>query len=121
MISDETRKEWVAALRSGDYKQGNNWLRADDKYCCLGVLCEITPDIARTSGGYLEPEGVGEELDAEFNRDTLSYFGLDEHAQRYLIYKNDAVRATFEQIADDIEKGQVYFPADTEDRKPVQI
>ena len=36
-------EEWVAALRSGEYKQGKDVL-ADThrtKHCCLGVLCEV--------------------------------------------------------------------------------
>jgi hypothetical protein len=32
---------WVEALRSGDYEQGQNWLRYHEKFCCLGVLCDI--------------------------------------------------------------------------------
>lgn len=35
------RALWVAALRSGKYKQGRNSLRKDDEYCCLGVACEV--------------------------------------------------------------------------------
>src|ERR1700722_19140718 len=35
------KAKWVAALRSGEYKQGDGKLhnRTDDSYCCLGVLC----------------------------------------------------------------------------------
>lgn len=34
--------EWVAALRSGKYKQGQRYLRScNDEYCCLGVLADI--------------------------------------------------------------------------------
>lgn len=33
--------EWVAALRSGKYKQGKFNLCKNDEYCCLGVACEI--------------------------------------------------------------------------------
>lgn len=33
--------KWVAALRSGDYKQTNSQLRNDKGFCCLGVLCNI--------------------------------------------------------------------------------
>lgn len=36
-----TTADWVAALRSGKYKQGVGGLRRDDRFCCLGVLCEI--------------------------------------------------------------------------------
>ena len=33
------KKKWIAALRSGDYKQGMGTLYdfTDDRYCCLGV------------------------------------------------------------------------------------
>jgi len=34
-------KKWVAALESGEYKQGIGQLREGNTYCCLGVLCEI--------------------------------------------------------------------------------
>ena len=39
-------KKWVAALRSGDYKQCQQQLaEVDDRgkhsYCCLGVACEV--------------------------------------------------------------------------------
>jgi hypothetical protein len=33
--------KWIAALRSGEYKQGKNALCSNDEYCCLGVACEI--------------------------------------------------------------------------------
>lgn len=37
---------WVAALRSGKYRQGKNALTngrrgAQRRYCCLGVLCDV--------------------------------------------------------------------------------
>lgn len=36
------KQEWVTALRSGEYEQGNTVLRShDNKFCCLGVLCDI--------------------------------------------------------------------------------
>jgi hypothetical protein len=38
----EVKELWVAALRSGEYKQGVSYLkRQDGCYCCLGVLCEL--------------------------------------------------------------------------------
>lgn len=49
-MNPEIKAKWVAALRSGEYKQGRDVLRTeDDAYCCLGVLCDLA---AR--------EGVGE-------------------------------------------------------------
>jgi len=51
------RNEWVAALRSGDYKQGRSKLKyatrtgLDHRYCCLGVLCQINDRPEHDFGG----------------------------------------------------------------------
>lgn len=42
-MNAEIKAKWLEALRSGKYRQGTEYLRtADDKFCCLGVLCDIT-------------------------------------------------------------------------------
>lgn len=33
--------KWIKALRSREYEQGFGKLKNGNKYCCLGVLCEI--------------------------------------------------------------------------------
>ena len=41
-MDQEIKAEWLEALRSGEYEQGIGVLRTgDDKFCCLGVLCEV--------------------------------------------------------------------------------
>jgi hypothetical protein len=40
-MKQEIKDRWVAALRSGEFKQGRNCLRMDDLFCCLGVLTEL--------------------------------------------------------------------------------
>lgn len=35
------KAKWVAALRSGNYKQGAGFLRQGNNFCCLGVLCDL--------------------------------------------------------------------------------
>lgn len=41
-MKKDIKDKWIAALRSGKYEQGQNNLRSvDDKFCCLGVLCDI--------------------------------------------------------------------------------
>jgi hypothetical protein len=41
------KREWLKALRSGEYKQGHATLRhIDDTYCCLGVLCDVSIKLA---------------------------------------------------------------------------
>jgi hypothetical protein len=43
-LNPEVKQQWVDALRSGNYPQGKFSLKTDSgKYCCLGVLCEISP------------------------------------------------------------------------------
>jgi hypothetical protein len=46
----EFKKKLVAALRSGEYKQGRNILHNDGSFCCLGVAYHIAE-------GVLPPEG----------------------------------------------------------------
>lgn len=40
-MNREIKKRWVAALRSGKYRQSRDHLRKDDCYCALGVLCDL--------------------------------------------------------------------------------
>lgn len=41
----EVKEKWLAALRSGEYEQGIEYLHYRDGdsefYCCLGVLCDL--------------------------------------------------------------------------------
>jgi len=39
-MNPEIKAQWLTDLRSGEFKQGQNYLNADGKLCCLGVLCE---------------------------------------------------------------------------------
>jgi hypothetical protein len=40
-MNPQIKQKWVDALRSGDYQQGRNYLRTDNGFCCLGVLCDL--------------------------------------------------------------------------------
>ena len=40
-MNKRIKNKWLKALRSGKYKQGKSILFSDNKYCCLGVLCEL--------------------------------------------------------------------------------
>jgi len=40
-MNSTIKTQWLAALRSGQYQQGREWLRNGDAYCCLGVLCDL--------------------------------------------------------------------------------
>ena len=95
---------WIAALRSGEYKQGRISLKTEDRYCCLGVAAEI--------GGYLN---TSHEYEA-YNQNLRVYGLADVHgvfydskgacgsiAHRRLTSLNDNMKFTFKQIADVIE------------------
>ena len=38
----EAQERWLQALESGKYKQGTGVLRNNDKFCCLGVACDVS-------------------------------------------------------------------------------
>jgi hypothetical protein len=40
-MNQEIKAKWVAALRSGEYVQGQRYLNGPDGFCCLGVLCDL--------------------------------------------------------------------------------
>lgn len=54
MINADRLRLGIAALRSGQYRQGHEMLRSPEGYCCLGVLT----DIAIKHGGMEVAQGV---------------------------------------------------------------
>lgn len=110
-MNPEIKAKWVAALRSGEYKQGKDRLRSrDNKFCCLGVLCNLHaqahPEIAAMqprADAYMGEEGyypaaVAEWAGLRHRMLTVSIEGNDSNIASH----NDR-GATFEQIADAIE------------------
>jgi hypothetical protein len=52
------KDQWVAALRSGAYKQGQKQLRREgDFFCCLGVLCDLVSPNGWLPGYYDSDQG----------------------------------------------------------------
>ncbi len=55
-MNAEAKAKWVEALRSGKYKKTQGTLKAVNRtgarYCCLGVLCEISPQVE-----FMSPDG----------------------------------------------------------------
>jgi hypothetical protein len=41
-MNPELKQKWLAALRSGEYKQARGYLKTEFGYCCLGVLCDVS-------------------------------------------------------------------------------
>ena len=98
------KKEWLAALRSGDYEQGKMLLCNVDAFCCLGVLWDQTDnwwqmeDMHDGSQQHWAPPGYPPN-----SRTPLPVALVDQEAQVELSTMNDR-GDTFPQIADWIEK-----------------
>jgi hypothetical protein len=95
-FTPELKARWVAALRSGKYEQGEEFLRNNGKYCCLGVLCELA--------GIVNIERV---TCIPTSRLTSTLDTPDREVQSKLENMNDGVgderKHTFAEIADYIE------------------
>ena len=101
-------KEWVEALRSGDYNQTKETLKGELPeggvgYCCLGVLAEIM-------GYELEVEPyIGDEENTLYNREGPKHIYEDfkchigESLVHELMDHNDK-GVSFKEISDIIEK-----------------
>lgn len=44
-MNSEIKKIWTDKLLSGCYIQGKDALRIDNRFCCLGVLCDIYSEL----------------------------------------------------------------------------
>jgi hypothetical protein len=109
----ETKDKWLAALRSGEYKQGKGslFVEHENSYCCMGVLQHcLTGDVERSELGYALACPTGAWLN-EHNitfmlngyKDSVPSFVL-EGAYTNAIKMNDSyINKTFLEIADAIE------------------
>lgn len=111
-------EKWVAALESGEYKQGREKLRSsNDEFCCLGVACDLAaeagvidpPTLDVVDGAvlvydgevYFLPNPVREWLGLRSDQGTY----YDEQSnQGTLACDNDENGLTFEEIAQIIRK-----------------
>lgn len=50
-MTKKMANKWIRALRSGKYTQGRHELYtpATNRYCCLGVLCDLYPELQLNS------------------------------------------------------------------------
>lgn len=114
MMNPEVKAKWVEALRSGRYRQCRSYLRADDAFCCLGVLCDISGLAEWDQPGTAAHTAPGMYLGAETTLPTavMAWSGLrrdnpevvlSDGAPYTLADLNDE-GTSFKEIADVIER-----------------
>lgn len=112
-MNKEIAMQWVAALRSGEYKQGVGQLRTVEPaaFCCLGVLCNLHAQA--------HPEIAAKQNDPTVYMTQAAYLPYEVRDWAGLLTENPRVPAlsgavplsqlndadcSFKEIADLIEK-----------------
>ena len=91
-LNKRNLRAWLAALRSGKYRQGRGALRTvDNTYCCLGVAAKVCP---KTLG-----QGVELGNDSSLREEYFPFNVADQ-----LITLNDNQHRSFKYIANWLEK-----------------
>lgn len=125
IMNTQIKEQWVKALRSGEYLQGEGCLRSgkegERKFCCLGVLCDLYKKSKRR-GKWVKPAEdcdrfvlpSGDESEIELPDPVVEWAGLEDQDPiingHWLSRWNDEVvetefkRADFHKIADMIEE-----------------
>lgn len=121
-MNPEIKQKWITALRSGGYLQGKGGLRIKgwpisktEKFCCLGVLCEIAvkagviPAPVNDASLSFYKYG-GEQIASTLPAEVIAWAGLPsgnpilpKRAHRTLAEMNDS-GVSFSEIADIIEE-----------------
>ena len=102
-MNAEIKARWIAALRSGKYQQGHGYLRIKDRFCCLGVLCDV-----------VEPSKWKQVYGVDYFRHDfysagfpsvvfLNRIELAQGSTKELVQMNDHQDKTFAEIANHIE------------------
>lgn len=106
-MNQEIKQKWCEALRSGKYEQGTGELCANNRYCCIGVLCEIlnipSEIIDYNNIATRRPFKLYNNLRFNLSKEHKEQIGLTDSEENILINANDA-GDTFAKIADYIEK-----------------
>lgn len=108
-MKENIKQEWLAALRSGTYKQGTGRLRpTEDTYCAVGVLGDIACKhyVAEWNKPteYWRLEGYVGELPVCVQNWAGLEEGIPEIKGESLDYYNDQEGLSLKRIADLIEQ-----------------
>lgn len=103
-MKKEVMEKWVAALRSGEYKQAKEQLKTREGFCCLGVLCEVMIKESDPLFKYKATDGVLP-AQVQFWAGMTSSEGHFFQTDKLCLWKlNDEQNKSFVELADIIEK-----------------
>lgn len=98
---------WVEVLESGEYRQGRKRLKSEDRYCCLGVACELYMHVTGKSlkgTAFYDEEGT--QALVENLRVVRDWLGLRDGMGRFflggdstLLTRLNDTGTTFKEIA----------------------
>jgi hypothetical protein len=77
-MKTEIKEKWVNALRSGEYEQGQGVLRSSDKFCCLGVLCDLYLNEVLDPDSYWQTDEFGKTWFTSFDRERGEDYDVEE-------------------------------------------
>ena len=103
-MNKKVKKLWVAALKSGEYKQGRRHLCYGNQngtyHCCLGVLSELAVKVGVCSRKKAFEDNIS------LTRPVLEWSGMSAHNDRLfnLMHRNDTRKQNFHHIANAINK-----------------
>lgn len=112
-INKERVAKLIAALESGEYEQGYDYLNRGGKFCCMGVACDIHAN--ETGGEWRTIEGrqvywggvsiLPTEVAAwyGFERNNRPWIQVNDH--RVSVYAaNDDLKLSFSEIAQGLKE-----------------
>lgn len=97
------KEDWIAALRSGEYKQCHHTLHDGQGYCCLGVLQKVVDgEVEKESDGSYSPFPSEIWIEEHGIEDTMDGISAVDHM--FLLSGDNDSGYSFKKIADVIER-----------------
>lgn len=113
---NENAKDWVEALRTANYQQGKGVLHQEEKFCCLGVACDLAVRAGVIPPPIVNESGVYSYQYEQFTltEDVMEWLGLNSQVGVYAQSEFGAVYS----LANDNDKGKTFLEiADTIERE----
>lgn len=108
-------RKWIKALKSGEYKKTTERLKRADRFCGMGVGCDLfirEHKTFRWKGSEIQKDNGGGDytyyISGEAPREVLKWLGISDSFQSKVIAWNDEEKLSLKEIGTEIEAK--YFP-----------